>query len=146
MKIIVSVLFAAALLCGCQKSETPKPATPEPATNRIQTWEYKVVEVANYARYQAMEALFESDTNSALGKFHLNLAERRDGSFEFGASYDTNKTYEKYDVDFYRLGSDGWELVAAVPQLETEPSAQYRNTRFNNTRTGKIILIFKRPK
>jgi len=140
MKIIVSVLFAAALLCGCQKSETPKPATPEPATNRIQTWEYKVVEVENYAHGQAIKALYESDTNVDLGVEHLLFANSHDGSFGFSGGYD------KYSVDLYKLGSDGWELVAAVPQLETEPSAQYRNTRFNNTRTGKIILIFKRPK
>jgi hypothetical protein len=135
MKIIVSVLFTAALLCGCQKHETPKPAA-----NKTQQWEYKTVEVENYAHGQAIKALYESETNLDLMVKHLFFANSHDGSFEFSGGYD------KYSVDLYKLGSDGWELIAAVPQLETEPNAQYENTRFNNTRTGKIILIFKRPK
>jgi len=144
MKIIVSVLITAALLCGCQK-----PAAPKPATNKIQCWEYKVVTVANYARYVRHIALSQMLTNEA-AREQLLWAERVPGWFDFDAIYATNMTYEKYIVDFDRLGSDGWELVSAVTLLETIPDAQYGTENhpkeFDNTRTGEIILFFKRPK
>ncbi|HEY2329170.1 MAG TPA: hypothetical protein VGI63_05095 [Verrucomicrobiae bacterium] len=148
MKTAIFIL-AVALICGCNKPTATAPA-------RIQ-WEYKVVQVENYARQLKDSAFAEMRTNQALGLQHWRDAWNDRGNFyldSLGAGND-------YSVDFSQLGSDGWELVAALPQTETLPGVEYQdgstfnpNTekldpniqKFNNMRTGKIIFIFKRQR
>ena len=149
MKIIVSVLFTAVLLCGCQKPETPKPAT-----NKIQRWEYKVVSVECYAHHMAHMAMLQLGTNSDWAFQQMSSAESLSGFFDivsFPSVHDYSSDLpERYSPDLPKLGSDGWELVSAVPLLETMPRAEYgrgdQTKVYSNMRTGEIILIFKRPK
>jgi hypothetical protein len=80
-------------------------------------------------------AYFELATNSSKGLEDMNYEASSPGSFDF---------YGAADLD--KLGSDGWEMVASIPQAETIGDARdYDGRIFPNGRTGKIILIFKRP-
>jgi hypothetical protein len=148
------IILATTLLCGCSKPATP---TTTSAESKIQRWEYKVVTVENFAGYLKESAFQESLTNTDLGLKHDRDADSGAGSFLFDGAQGGGKYY----ADLYYLGNDGWELVSAVPQLETVPDAEKFHgqdfdsasgtlkdgyTHFNNVRTGKIILIFKRPK
>jgi hypothetical protein len=138
---LISIIITAALLCGCRK--------PAQRATSIQYWEYKVVTVKNdigeIEEYEATNKIPSSaiiDCDSDSGEFHLNE----------GGSDD-------YRVDMDELGREGWELVSAVPQIETVPGAEKEvgtvfnvgtdkldpnMVKFTNIRTGKIILIFKR--
>jgi hypothetical protein len=129
MKKILCLVTSTALLCGCGQ----KPSH----------WDYKVVTVENHAHKAAIDAMIGPSTN-ALDQWRA--AKRDDGDF--------------YDLDIDELGHKGWELVSALPQTETVPDADFDDTpvynpttqqmdpnrvRFSNIRTGKIVLIFKRP-
>lgn len=145
MKTTFALLFAAMLLCGCQKTAAP------PAATKIQKWEYKVVQVENYAHYtEKMAVLNVMKTNSDLATIEIQYAEKDCGSFDFDSTYLNEKYGDQYAVDFDKLGADGWELISAVPKLETLPNVEYGSEvnphTFNNTRTATIILLFKRPK
>jgi hypothetical protein len=78
-------------------------------------------------------------TNVTQGLKDVHQAESGAGGFDFAGKL------EFYGADLQQLGADGWELVSAVPQIETIPGAQATDLRFSNMRTGKIILIFKKP-
>jgi hypothetical protein len=143
MKTVIFIL-AAALLCGCNKK-----------------WEYKVVEFRNSEGIATTE-LFLSKTNSThewLTK--LDEANSSAGLFSLEmmppiAGIKGNTTISP-DLD--TMGKEGWELVAAVPQIETIAGAKFpdgidysdgkaveKQSTFSNTRTASIFLIFKRQK
>jgi hypothetical protein len=122
---------------------------------RKRGWEYKVVEVENFDKYMEQAAFEETLTNAPSGLDHSRDANNSQGEFHL----DGGSQMGKYGADLYQLGMDGWELVAAVPQEETVAGAEYYdgdtfNTtansfdkvykKFNNVRTGRIILILKR--
>lgn len=98
----------------------------------------------------------EIKTNSDLGLQHSHEAKSGAGNFYLDGS-----GKDDYSLDFQKLGDDGWELVAATPETETIPDAEFYAGQdfisdtgklkdsykpFVNTRTGKILLIFKRQK
>jgi hypothetical protein len=147
MKAILAIITIATLLCGC------KPTAP--ATAPIRKWEYKVVTVDNFARYMEQAAFEEMRTNGADWEQHDRDAKSGAGDFHLDGSTQTDTM-----IDLNQIGADGWELVAAIPQTETLPGVDFDDgtvynpdtgkldpkiSRFDNTRTGKIILIFKRP-
>src|SRR5580698_9433543 len=149
MKNLFCTLVTVALLSGCKK--------PASSTATEQRWEYKVVEVKNFAGYMKTAAYQEMTTNAPNWEDHERAADSGAGDFHL----DSNSQMGEYGADMYQLGADGWELVSAVPQIETIPDAKSFHgqdfdastgklvdgyTHFTNTRTGKIILIFKRPK
>ena len=119
----------------------------------VKRWEYKIVEVDNFAHYLKDEAFKEFDTNAALGLKDVRSADSSAGTF--GLDYENGK----YGIDLPQLGADGWELVSAVPLLETLPWVEYQYgtiynsdthqldpniQKFNNIRTGEIRLVLKR--
>jgi hypothetical protein len=127
---VLVLVLVLVLDSGCQK-----PAAITPPVR----WEYKIVEEENFQHYMERSAY----TNQIdLGK--IRDAKNRPGNF---------------DLDFYQFGQDGWELVCAIPEIETVPDAEYfdgqdyhetepyftdRYKHFVNLRTGKILFIFKR--
>ena len=128
------VILAAALLCGCQKPSPTK-------------WEYKTMEISNSLNDHHAST---TDTNF-LEEYRSEKSDA--GDFDFDSS-----VAQKYGVALRDYGNDGWELVAAIPQAETVPQAEYWDGHdfshdpprdiyksFSNFRTAKIILIFKRP-
>jgi hypothetical protein len=117
--LLASAVTAAALLCGCQKAAAPI------------RWEYKMVALENYEHEAAHAAYKGMDTNQKQGLYEMQQADGSAGDFSF-----TKEVKE--------LGRDGWELVAAVPQTETI-DAKFRAGSSANIRTGKILLVFKRP-
>jgi hypothetical protein len=128
MKIHLYTLAAAALLAGCGK--------PTTALAPVR-WEYKTVEMENYEHFRESVFYYEIETNAEVGLEHTAASLRSDGSFLFSLS-------GKYGVDFNSLGSEGWELVSAIPQIETTHPISHDEV-IAAVRTGKIILIFKRP-
>jgi hypothetical protein len=95
-------------------------------------WEYKViietnVETAALAKEQAKR--------TAANRMTVALIEAMPGNF---VDLDTEPNI---------AGEHGWELVAAVPQVETlsPDPAEIGKMAFVNTRTAYIILYFKRP-
>jgi len=143
MKATITILITTALLCGCK----PSASVPLSANK----WEYKVVTVKNFEYYMQEEA-YKNGTD--LDK--IRNAKSGAGDFQLVVTGPSWKGSD-YGVDLNALGQEGWELVSAVPQAETVPDAEtgerwdpnkasfssYRS--FNNVRTGKVILIFKRP-
>lgn len=115
MKTAIAILITALLLCGCHKTRL---------------WEYKVVELENSAHHLVAGSVDLS------GKY-LD-AQKEPGDFKL----DSLEAPDAFNTDLNNLGSDGWELIAAVPQTETEHPVDKSPS---NIRTGKIILIFKRP-
>lgn len=144
-------IFAAALLCGCTKV----PSTPVASKSETpMRWEYKVVEVDNFEGEMKADAHREMLTNAPDWLQHSRAADSASGNFVLNGS----AAMGKYGAPLYDLGYDGWELVSAIPQTETIPDAEKFHgqdfiagklqdgyTHFSNIRTGKIILIFKRP-
>ena len=120
LSALLCAICASAFICGC------KPA-PTIATK----WEYKTVEADNYAHAAVQEAYLVMKTNSDQGLRDIRSSENSIGGF--------------WMDDLYKYGQDGWELVAAVPQIETVDAKDYDDRRIANVRTGKIILLFKRP-
>jgi hypothetical protein len=135
MKTIIALLIAA-LFCGCNKTSAPVMAST--AKQKTQ-WDYKIITVENFAHALHESAMQEQQTNTILGGRHLLYADNNGGDFDFN-------TDGKTGADFFQLGEDGWELVAAIPQTETVQSMNDVGVPQANIRTGKIILIFKRPK
>lgn len=123
MKTVPVILAAAALLCGCGQKQADVPAP---------RWEYKVVVAENDAHHQESMYWQQVQTNSQAMDF-ASLERRGVGDFDF---------QDKNNLD--RLGTEGWELVSAIPQTETmhPPNNDFA---IDAIRTGKIILIFKRP-
>jgi hypothetical protein len=118
-----TVLLAAALLCGCNKSAPPTLAAPT-------KWSYKVVEMENSEHQIESEAFKKSGQDMLDAK---NSSRLRSGDFYF-------LYYKELDA----AGVDGWEMVAVIPQTETtHPIGQ--DGIIASVRTGKIIFIFKRP-
>ncbi len=117
MKLIFSI-FAAALLCGCQ----PK-------------WEYKTVTIDNLAADAAFLLLNDKAKSATEAMKGYDSANASPGTFNLETPTVLGITNTPDSLN--HLGREGWELVSAVPQIETLKS---------NIRTGKIILIFKRPK
>jgi hypothetical protein len=118
-------------------------------------WDYRVVEVENIAGYMKESAFEEMKTNGAEWMEHSRQADNTSGDFNF----DTIIQMGKYGADLAAIGREGWELVAAVPQMETLPLVEYQDgtifnpatgrldpniQKFNNIRTKKIVLIFKK--
>lgn len=121
----IFLILAAALLAGCSKPAEPVQHPPR--------WEYKVLEFPNYDdRYdpQLIQTNYE----------RYQLEKRMPGEFGLEQVPDTN-----FPTDNLRqLGQQGWELVAAVPEIETIEDAG-GHQGFHNVRTSKLDLIFKRP-
>ena len=119
MKTTFTVLLLGAALCGCQKPPPP---------GVIQKWEYKTLTLENSEH--AAEEYYRSQlyTNTAALSF-MDLNRSATGDF---------------DLDFGSLGGGGWELVSAIPQLETTHLTGHDEI-ISAVRTAKIILIFKRP-
>ena len=140
------VCFCGILLAaGCGKP--PEKMAPP-------VWEYKVVVVENFAHEMEKNAEHEMSTNTSSGLDNLRYYKSDPGSFDFEASLYSSES-------LISMGGAGWELVSAVPQIETIPDAEYLAGHtyipststlnpdylpFANTRTGKVILLFKRPK
>lgn len=123
MKTVFTIVALVICLCGC------RPAQNNPAART--RWEYKTVEYENYADADTVPMI---QTNLDLYQEHRTMA----GGFGF----ESPASFPK--VNLSDLGRDGWELVSAVSQVETMEDAGTR-IRFNNIRTGKVTLIFKRP-
>jgi hypothetical protein len=149
MKSALCLLTLAALLCGCNKTAAPD-ASASPR------WEYKTVTVKNFAGVMKDVAYQEMLTNAPDWQKHERSADSGSGDFHL----DSGGQMGEYGADLRQLGSDGWELVSAVPQIETVADAESFHgqdydaassslkdgyTHFSNVRTGQIILIFKRP-
>jgi len=141
MKIILCLIAITALLTGC--GQNPAPQT------KIAHWEYKIVMVENFEHAMRHFASAELRTNIDLGLQHLQQSDAAAGNFVLDTG-NAEMNENNSGVDTYKLGNEGWELVSAVPQIETIPDAKFSVGRdykpFVNIRTGKIILIFKRPK
>lgn len=134
--------FALILLPGCSKPPAPV------------KWEYEVITVENTEHWYWQMSYHEMETNSAGALEHMRANKADAGGFSLDFAT------KDYGADIRAEGRDGWELVSAVPQLETVPDAEYdagdtynadtgkftpRRLPFANVRTGKVILIFKRP-
>lgn len=48
-----------------------------------------------------------------------------------------------FDHELTEIGSEGWEMVSCVPQIETVWAV---GQKLPNTRTAKLTFIFKRPR
>ncbi len=94
-------------------------------------WEYKVVIETNVET----RALAKEQDKPKPDRTTVALIEAMPGNF---VDLDTEPNI---------AGEHGWELVAAVPQVETlsPDPAQIGKMAFVNTRTAYIILYFKRP-
>ena len=117
MKNILLLLGLIALV-GCSKA----------GSEAGRHWEYKVVEVENDKFKEMADAFKEKPVDEN----RVELLAGLPGNFDFNA-----KPEESLD----ELGKQGWELVAAIPQTETEFDTGLPKA---NVRTGVIILIFKR--
>lgn len=93
----------------------------------VQTWQYKTEEIENSIHGFADRQKHASGSPEWESDREIELTDTGDFGFDVDAA---NR----------KAADDGWELVAAVPELETTESdhAQY-------TRTGKILLIYKKP-
>ncbi|MGA2178799.1 MAG: hypothetical protein ABSH15_04370 [Verrucomicrobiota bacterium] len=131
MKTTIYLVAIAALLCGC---------------NKPSQWEYKTVEVDNSIHGYLERAKTKTSDSERAEVYRTENSEPGD----FG----------NLEIQLAKIGDEGWELVGAVPELETpsqaerldgndlhetEPLVTPRYKPFTNVRTGKIILIFKRP-
>ncbi len=128
MKIhnILMVVMMAAATVGCGRS-----------TSYV-FWEYKIITVENNEHAQessdAMKLI--SGTNSDASGVLKDL------------QYDTTISGDfdlETKVNWNSLEQDRWELAAAIPQTETESTKDLDGNVYANVRTGKVILIFKRP-
>lgn len=139
MKTALCLLAATVLLSGCSKSAAPAGVTK---------WEYKVVTFENFEHHMHELADQEFTTNTDLGLQDLVYADRDAGDFHLDF-FPTNVAdlNNSMSTDIYSLGNQGWELVSAVPQTETIYAKDDvgSSREYSNVRTGKIILIFKRP-
>jgi hypothetical protein len=113
---------------------SPPPSQPAAASALAPTpkWEYKVVIETNI---ETTALAKEEAKRSAANKMNIALMQAMPGSFV------------DLDTEPGIAGEHGWELVAAVPQVETlnPDPAQIGKMAFVNTRTAYIILYFKRP-
>jgi len=136
MKFTIFILAAVVLLFGCSK-----PAEPAKFATATR-WEYKSITVENDAYKWELnhtgEIVDQYATNSKAAPDYSSWEAAR--SFE--GDFDLN---ESQALD--QAGRDGWELVNAIPVIQTVPQLEDRvaGTRYDNIRTGKIVLIFKRP-
>lgn len=135
MKLFVYISALIALVtCGCR----PSASTAAPS---VQKWEYKVVQVENFEHYMLDYSTRELVTNAPDAKLHANNAMEDAGEFHIGVEDAARLGWDpKYAVDLSALGRDGWELVSTTPLTET-----VKSDSLTNTRTGSMILIFKRP-
>ena len=137
MKNLLFSVAIVVLLCGCQK----------PALSSSGKWEYKTVDVENANHTMRNSYSCEIASNPKAGEM-IRYLDANIGDFHFDSTLDD-------------LGRDGWELACAVPLSETVPGAEFISGdhynpsngqitpvsgKFTNQRTGKVILIFKRPK
>ena len=114
-----------ALACGCGKEPAAQKTVLEKMVGEgIPHWDISVVEIENSEHAVAHDAY----KNSANLTETLKRSDQSAGNFVFSSK------------EYRRMQEQGWELVAAVPQLETIIS---NGQPF--TRTAKIILFFKRP-
>ena len=141
-KMIWMLAVLSTALTGCE----PKDTAPHKIIFTTQKWDYKSIEIDCYQHEMAKEAF---PTNNAVTDIKLyQYAQSSPGDFRYT------------DRAIADLGAQGWELVSAVPELETIPDADYvgagdlnpntgklePNTfKAVNIRTGKILLIFKKP-
>ena len=95
----------------------PPAVAPPPSTVK---WDYKTVTIENDEVQTSSRFLSKSDYD------HATFTDHQAGDF-FDAFY--MKTPSEID----KAGQDGWELVSAVPLLQTHDGF---------TRTEKIFLIF----
>jgi len=124
--LAATLLADAILFSGCQQSSPP---ASSPGTK----WEYRVVEVPNDNAARSYEAAMHNQTDTE------QYLDHSAGSFS-EALNSTNKSDSDLPLAFSdNLAADGlagWELVSAVPELETHDGF---------TRTEKLLLIYKRP-
>jgi hypothetical protein len=140
MKKLLCFLAATALLCGCGKPAAPPPA---PAIH----WEYKTVEVENSQHGYLLRSKTKVASDEWIEAFRSEKSDPGD--------------FWRLENELDKIGSDGWEIVACMPELESLPQAEFfdgqdyhetephftpRYKPFVNIRTGKILLIFKRQK
>jgi hypothetical protein len=135
----IRILFIGAIcglfLCGCNKSPVVPP---------IQKWEYKIVEVENFEHRMEESAQSEISTNSEAGLQDIASARFDAGDFHLDQPPGKETDLEQFGLDIYALGQQGWELVSAIPQTETTHPVSHDDV-IASVRTGKVILIFKRP-
>ena len=146
MKNIFLFLAICSIFAGCKKTPPPEPV--------VARWEYKTVTVENFAGYMSENASEETKTNLNTGLEHQEQANAGMGSFDLEFSD------SRYGCELYKLGQQGWEMVSAIPLIQTVPfaeaisgetynpdtkSLEFEKSKFNNIRTGAVVLVFKRP-
>lgn len=139
----ILLLFIAVVACGCEKPVEKVQAATRPK------WEYKTVEVENYAFAEYSKKLEEyakKPTRTEDERRDLKIAETIAGGFTIPG--------------LYELGEEGWELVSCVATVDTEWPKVRTGSRYDrdrdklvdveetqpNIRSGKLLLIFKRQK
>lgn len=124
---VLLTLIAAASTAVAVKTFLPAPPTPTAG----QQWEYKRLVV---------EASFDSDL--------LDAAIENPGTFSL-LTDDEDKKFNLSEGELSRLGREGWELTASVPEMETAHpnfgNSGYVTGLQANVRPSRLTLIFKRP-
>jgi hypothetical protein len=132
--LIALILIVSAILIYQQREEI---TATKMVADKLQTpatkWEYKVVEIENSKEKNLDDAL----TNNPPDIDKMMKSEEGAGFLMFYEAHD----YSGLPVNLIELGHDGWELVSAVPQVETV--VPYSSP---NVRTKEVILLFRRPK
>jgi len=109
-------ILIAAFVCGCGK---------QPKANTFPSrWEYKFLDLDNINHQLEIQ---DRSTNADQLIKRLRTYKGTAGGFNWA------------EDEIRRSGEDGWELVAAIPQTETETGGD-----FPNVRTSHVVLIFKR--
>ncbi len=129
MKTLLA-LFVVALLCGCSR-----PAISNPGAGSTK-WEYRT-------------ETEENNIHSARNEISTDKTLSFEKQMEKAGDMDRIGYISPQTVDLAKLGQDGWELVSAYTILETVSAPGITRATFDqrmpNTRTAKVIYIFKRP-
>ena len=138
MRTYLGIGLAALLAAGCSQSQ--KESHPR--------WEYRTMEVDCFQHWMSRNSFTNNVGQPDLKE--SEMAKQDMGTFELPLDV---------KAELSDMGHDGWEMVSAVPEIETVPNVEYPGGRvYNpdtqkleettikaaNIRTGKILLIFKR--
>lgn len=145
MNRLIAVILVPAIMGGC---------APKQIVAKRQTWEYKIVEADN--RIKDSSKLGDASSPDWMKNYRARKSDA--GNFSLAGD---DVGYQYAGAELNKLGADGWELVGIAPEAETVPDAEYFAgpdygrmesgkpadiyKPFVNMRTGKMILVFKRP-